>query len=234
MKEKKFQITRFIPVLLIFIAFIVVIYFHWYEYLSFTSLKTHHDQLLLWTRQHYFLVSLSYIVIYIVAVAISIPGAVFLTLAGGLLFGIVVGTVYTVFAATIGATVLFLAVKTSFGAWLATKANVWLKKMEQGFQKNAFNYLLFLRLIPLFPFWAVNIVPALLNMRLSSYILATFIGIIPGTLIYISLGNGLSQLFAQNKTPDLHIISKPSIILPILGLAILSLIPIIYKQWKAK
>lgn len=230
MSDKKFSTTRFIPLLLIIVAFILVIYFRWYQFLSFASLKAHHDQLLLWTSQHYFLVSLSYILIYIAAVTVSIPGAVFLTLAGGLLFGIIAGTIYTVFAATVGATLLFLAVRTALGSWLASRANVWLKKMEQGFQKNAFNYLLFLRLIPLFPFWAVNIVPALLTMRLVPYILATLLGIIPGTLVYISLGNGLNQLFAENKTPDLSIIFKPAILLPLLGLALLSILPILYKK----
>jgi len=234
MLDKKNLPLRFLPLLLIVIVLAVIIYFGWYRYLSFASLKKYHDQLLIWTQQHFFVASLSYILIYIVAVATSVPGAVFLTIAGGFLFGIIFGTIYTVIAATIGATLLFLAVKTAFGTWLTTKAQPWLKKMKQGFNRNAFNYLLSLRLIPLFPFWAVNIVPALLNMRLSSYIAATVLGIIPGTFVYTALGNGLGTFFANNTTPNLAIIFKPGILLPILALAILSLVPIFYKRWKHK
>ena len=171
---------------------------------------------------------------YIIAVAISIPGAVILSLIGGFLFGIILGTLYVIISATIGATIIFLAARSAFHALLLAKATPWLEKMEKGFQKNALQYLLFLRLIPLFPFWLVNIVPALLNVRLRTYIIATFFGIIPGVLVYVSVGNGLDTLFQTGQTPDLGIIFKPAILLPLLGLAILSLIPVIFKKWKGK
>jgi uncharacterized membrane protein YdjX (TVP38/TMEM64 family) len=228
------NIKRFIPLTLLIIGLALFFYFKLYRYLSFTQLKAHRDWLLQWTKTHYALAVLAYFVIYIVAVAISIPGAIFLTLTGGFLFGILFGTLYTVIAATLGATLLFISVKTAFGTWFANKANTWVSRMQQGFQKNAFYYLLFLRLIPLFPFWAVNIVPALLNMRLRSFILATFIGIIPGSLVYVALGNGLQDLFATNQTPNLSIIFKPTILLPILALAVLSLVPILYKKMSSR
>lgn len=227
-------VKRFIPLALLIIGLVLFFYFKLYRYLSFAQLKAHRDLLLQWTSTHYWLAVLAYFIIYILAVAISIPGAVFLTLTGGFLFGIVYGTIYTVIAATIGATLLFIAVKTAFGTWLASKASTWVKRMQQGFQKNAFNYLLFLRLLPLFPFWAVNIVPALLNMRLMPFMIATLVGIIPGSLVYVALGNGLQEVFASNQTPNLGIIFKPAILLPILGLATLALVPIIYRKYKGK
>ena len=228
------SMKRFIPLILLVIGLVLFFYFRLYQYLSFTQLKAHRDLLLQWTSTHYELAVLAYFVIYIVAVAISIPGAIFLTLTGGFLFGIVFGTIYTVIAATIGATLLFIAVKTAFGTWLANKANTWVKRMQQGFQENAFNYLLFLRLIPLFPFWAVNIAPALLNMRLVPFMVATLVGIIPGSLVYVALGNGLQEIFANNQTPNLGVIFKPVILLPIVGLAILALVPIIYKKMSSR
>src|SRR5262249_7408316 len=104
-------------------------------------------------------------------------------------------------------------------------------KLEAGFRADAFNYLLVLRLVPIFPFWLVNLVPALVGVRLTTYVLATFLGIIPGTFVYASLGNGLGSVVEE---PDLSIIFKPSVLVPIIGLAILALIPVGYKRWRGK
>ncbi len=228
------QLLRFLPLLVIIIALALAVYFRLYEYLSFTSLQQHHQQLLTWTQQHYFLILLIYMVIYIIAVAISIPGATILTIAGGLLFGIIPGTIYVVISATIGATLLFLATKTSLGNLLKAKAGPKLHKLEKGFQHNAFSYLLVLRLIPLFPFWLINIVPAVLNVRLRTFVTATFLGIIPGSFVYVLLGNGVSSVLDAGQTPNLGIIFQPAILAPLIGLAALALVPIIYKKIKAK
>jgi uncharacterized membrane protein YdjX (TVP38/TMEM64 family) len=106
--------------------------------------------------------------------------------------------------------------------------------MEQGFRDNALSYLLFLRLIPLFPFWLVNLVPAFLGVPLWTYVIGTFFGIMPGSIVYTSVGNGLGAVFDQGRTPDLSIIFKPEILLPIIGLAVLSLVPVAYKAIKGK
>jgi len=96
---------------------------------------------------------------------------------------------------------------------------------------DAFNYLLVLRLVPIFPFWLVNLVPALVGVRLPTYVLATFLGIVPGTFVYASLGNGLGSLVEE---PDLAIIFRPSLLVPIVGLALLALVPVGYKHWRSK
>lgn len=211
-----------------------VFYFRLYQYLSFETLKLHRQFLVEWTSQHYILAVLSYIFIYIIAVTISIPGAVFLTLAGGFLFGLILGTIYVVLSATIGATLLYLAVNTAIGEWLEKRASHWVKKMKQGFKKNAFFYLLTLRFMPIFPYWLVNIVSALLNVPLRIFISATFIGIIPGSIVYVSVGNGLGHIFDSGEKPNLGLIFNPSILLPLIGLAILSLIPVVYKHFIEK
>jgi uncharacterized membrane protein YdjX (TVP38/TMEM64 family) len=225
---------RWIPLFLLILGLSLAIYFRLYTYLSFASLQKHHAFLAQWTHEHYLLSVCCFIAIYIISVAISIPGAVFLTLISGFLFGLFWGTIYVVFSATIGAMVLFLAINTAFGEWLTQRAGDRIKKMELGFKQHAFNYLLTLRLIPIFPFWLINIAAALLNVSTRTFLTATFIGIIPGSFIYVSIGSGLNHLFDTGQAPNLTIIFTPPILLPLIGLAILSLIPVFYKKNRAR
>lgn len=234
MQQKKTKLTRLLPLIILMITLFLFFYFHLYQYINFESLKKHRQLLLTWTREHYFLTVFIYILVYIIGVAASIPGAIFFTLAGGFLFGIWFGTLYVVIGATIGASILFLAVKMAFADWFAKKSAKWMKQMEQGFRENAFNYLLTLRLIPLFPFWLVNIISALLNVRLSTFVAGTFLGIIPGSFIYASVGHNLGSLFDANQPPNLNVIFTPSIFLSLLGLATLSLLPVLYKFYENK
>jgi uncharacterized membrane protein YdjX (TVP38/TMEM64 family) len=226
------RLKRWIPLISIAILFFCFFYFHLYQYLTFAALKQHREFLLHWTMQYPVLSVLIYMGVYILAVAISVPGAAFLTLAGGFLFGAILGTVYVVISATLGATLIFLATQIALRDWLAQRMRGWVKKMKDEFSKNAFSYLMVLRLVPLFPFWVVNIVPALLGVRLSTFMLATFLGIIPGSFVYVTLGNGLGSLFDTNQTPNLSIIFTPKILLPLLALAALSLVPLIYQHLK--
>lgn len=228
------MLSRWLPIFTLLLMLILFFYFHLYRYLSFESLQYHRQQLLTWTEQHYLLMVIGFIFTYVVVVAISVPGAVFLTLAGGFLFGIVAGTTYVVIGATIGAILLFLAIRSALGVWLSKRASGWIALMETGFKENAFNYLLTLRLIPLFPFWLVNIVPALLNISLRTFALATFLGIIPGSFVYVLVGNGLGHVFDANESPKLDIIFDPKIFIPLLALAFLSLVPVGYKYFKRR
>ncbi len=234
MTENKNSFMRWLPLICLLIGIGVAIYFKLYRFLSFNMLQQHYQFLQRWTNDHYALAALMFMVIYFIATAVSFPGAVFLTLTSGLLFGLFWGTLYVVVGATAGATLLFLIVRLSFGDWIARRAQGWVLRMEQGFNKNAFNYLLFLRLVPLFPFWVVNIVPALLDMKARSYIFATFVGIIPGTFVYVLVGNGLGAILAQHKTPDLRVIFTPSVLIPILALAVLSVVPVVVKKIKER
>ncbi len=117
---------------------------------------------------------------------------------------------------------------------LRRRAGPWIGRLEAGFRENALSYLLVLRLVPLFPFWLVNLVPAFLGVPLTTYALGTFVGIIPGSFVYASVGNGLGAVFDAGGTPDLTIIFEPEILLPIIGLSLLALIPVVYKKFKGK
>lgn len=228
------QIRRWGLLIILLIFFALFFYFRLDRYLSFASLKNHREILLTWMENNFLEVFLSFMAIYALSVAVSIPGATFLTIIAGFLFGPILGTLAVVISATIGAFIIFLAVDLAFRDWVAQKAVKWLKKMEQGFQENAFSYLLFLRLMPLFPFWALNIVPALLGMRKSTYVLATFLGIIPGSFVYVMVGNGLGHVIDTHQKPRLDIIFDPKILLPILALAVLSILPTLYKKFIRK
>lgn len=198
------------------------------KYFTLESLRANRVVLAELVAQNPLVAPLAFGGLYALVVAFSLPLGAVMTLAGGLLFGLVVGTVTVVCGATLGATALFLAARGAFRESFARRARGTLKKLEAGFQANAFSYLLTLRLIPAFPFFLVNLAPALLGMRLSPYVLATLIGIIPGTFVYISIGNGLGALFDAGQTPELglSIFLKPEILLPIGGLILLSLLPI--------
>jgi len=224
------MLRRWTPLILLIVLLVLFFSFRLDRFLSFASLRDHRDFLLTWTEKHYALASFIFFASYTLAVVISIPGALFLTLAGGFLFGIIWGTVLVVISATLGATLLFFAVRMAIGDLLAKRASRWSEGMRMGFQNNAFSYLMTLRLIPLFPFWVVNIVPGLLDVSPKIYITATFIGIIPGSLVYVMVGNGLSKVFAQNQTPDLGIIFSPHVLFPLLALVALCLIPVLYQQ----
>ncbi len=167
---------------------------------------------------------------YALAVAFSLPIGVILTLAGGFLFGLWSGTVYVVIAATIGATVLFLAARSAMGHGLRGRAGPAVARMEQGFRDNAMSYLLFLRLTPVFPFWLVNLVPAVVGIPLRTFVLATFIGIIPASLVYASIGNGLGALFEAGQSCDPRVLMSAKVVLPLVGLAALALVPVFYKK----
>lgn len=223
---------RLWPLLVIILLFFLLYYFGINQYLSYASLQQHHQKLISWTNQHYIYAAGLYMLFYIICVAVSFPGALILTLTGGLLFGLWWGVLFVVISATLGSTLIFLIVKFALNDWITKKTAGWVSKMRKGFQDNAFSYLLILRLIPLFPFWAVNIVPALLGVKAQIFILATFLGIIPGSMIYVSIGNGLNHLFEKGQAPDLKMILTPPILWPLLALALLSLMPILYKKFK--
>jgi uncharacterized membrane protein YdjX (TVP38/TMEM64 family) len=176
---------------------------------------------------------LIFIIGYIVAVALSLPGAIWLTISGGFLFGTLFGTLYAVAAATIGAALVFILARYALGDYLRSKAGPTVRKMESGFRKNALSYLLFLRLTPVFPFWLVNLAAAFLGVRLSTFIIGTLFGIIPLSAIYASMGNGLGAVIDAGQLPDLSILYDPTIVGPLIGLAILALLPVAYKSIKA-
>ncbi|HEX6111912.1 MAG TPA: TVP38/TMEM64 family protein [Geminicoccaceae bacterium] len=228
------RVKRFSPLVMLLLAITAAFALGLDDYVSFEQLERNRGWLLDFVDRHAFLAPLGFMLIYAIAIALSLPGGAILTIAGGFLFGIVAGTVYAVVAATLGATVVFLIARTALGDSLRQRAGPAVRRMEAGFRENALNYLLFLRLIPAFPFWLVNLVPAFLGVPLGTYVVATAVGIIPGTLVFASVGNGLGTVFETGGRPDLGIVFKPDIILPIIGLAVLAILPVAYRKIKGR
>ena len=204
------------------------------DWLSVDSLILHYQFLTETVKNNVALSLALFMGAYILVVAFSVPGGAMMTMIGGVLFGYFAGTVSVVFAATIGATLLFLAAKTALGDLLKEKAAPWFSKMQKGFQQNAFHYLLFLRLVPIFPFFVVNLVPAFLGVKLRDYFWATLVGILPGTFVYVSIGVGLQSLLEQGKDLSLGTLITPQITLALAGLGLLALVPVFYKKWKKR
>lgn len=245
-KSKSSPIKTWAPVAVILSILGMAWTMGWLDYFSLSSIIMHREILSSFVADNLIIGLFAFLVVYAGLVAISFPGASLLTILAGFLFGGVIGGITTVFAATIGATLIFLIARSSFGEVMEKKASGFVKKLANGFQENAFEYLLTIRLTPLFPFWVMNIVPAILNMRLVPYTTATFIGIIPGTFAFSYIGAGLDSVIAaqENANPgcgaagtcevELSALITTEIIIAMLGLAFISTLPVIIKKWKAR
>lgn len=194
-------LKRWLPVVIIAGLMALAFAMGWHKYLTFKTIGLNYEALKAYIDDHLVIALAIYVVVYIAVVALSLPGGLVMTLAGGLLFGWLLGTVSTVIAATIGATLIFIVAKSSFGDALARRAGPWLSRLRAGFQEDALSYLLFLRLVPAFPFFVVNLAPALLGVQLSTFVFGTFFGIIPGTAAFSVAGSGLGSVIeAQNAS----------------------------------
>lgn len=230
MKKQQRYIVLSLYLLAIFLFFALDLH----HFFTFDMLKAYRADLKQFVRENVLLAPLIYMALYAIVVTLSIPIGAFLTITGGFLFGVTWGTLYTVIGATIGATGIFLLAQASIGKPLREKAGPWLQRMSAGFQKQAFSYLLTLRLIPIFPFFAINLVPAILGMDLRKYILATGIGIIPVTYLYSNVGSGIGGIFDTGKDFEANDILSPQIIFGLIGLAVLSLLPVVYRKMRGK
>jgi uncharacterized membrane protein YdjX (TVP38/TMEM64 family) len=222
-----------------------------HRYLSLTALAENRDMLRQSVDNHLALALAAFALVYVAAVALSIPGASILSIAGGFLFGWVLSAPVTVVAAVIGATAVFQIVKTSFGAALAERAGPMMQKLAQGFSDNAFGLLLFLRLTPVFPFWAVNAVAGLSRIPLKTFIAATAIGIIPASLAFALVGDGLDrvidaellryrQCLAGSAAGDCQFsvdassLLTPELWLGLTALGLVAMIPVAIRLWRGR
>jgi uncharacterized membrane protein YdjX (TVP38/TMEM64 family) len=247
-------LKRLWPLLLLVAAFALVLAMGWQRYLTLAELAARRDALRALIADHPLLSLIAYIGIYAGTVALSLPGGAVLTLAGGFLFGWFLGGLAAIVAATVGAVLVFLIAKTALGETLAARAGPWLGRLRQGFQEDAFNYLLFLRLVPIFPFWLVNLAPALLGVSLGTYTLATALGIVPGTFAYSIAGRGLDSVIeaqaaaqqsclakmgsdAQNSCPfvlEPQALLTPGLIAGFVALGLFALLPVALKRLKRR
>ena len=169
---------------------------------------------------------------YALVVAFSLPVASLMTLVVGFLFGQIWGTVIVVAGATVGALAVFTAARSALGGGLRARAGPFVRWLQAGFQANAWSYMLILRLVPLFPFWLVNIVPAMLQVPTRVFVLTTAIGIVPGSFVFVGLGNGMGHILEAGELPGLAVFAAPEVLMPLVLLAALSALPILYKRWR--
>lgn len=201
--------------------------------LTFDALAANRESLLAFRDANYALAVLAFMGAYIAIVAFSLPGATIATLTGGFLFGTFPGVLFNVAAATLGAVAIFTAARTGFGARFSARLEGQggaVARLQQGLRENEWSVLLMMRLVPAVPFFLANLIPAFLGVSTFRFALTTFLGIIPGGLVFTSVGAGLGQVFAAGGTPDLGVIFEPHILLPILGLAALSALPMVLKR----
>jgi len=227
-------LRRLAPVLILLVAIGLAFAFGLHEHLSIEVLREHRAFLNGFVAEQALLAALAFIGLYALTTMLWLPVGAVLTMAGGFLFGVTYGTLYVVVGATLGATAIFLIARYALGDLFRAKAGPFVARMEAGFSENALSYMLVLRLIPLFPFFIVNLVPAFLGVSLRIYVVGTFFGIIPGTLVFILAGAGLGSIFDQGGALTLQSVVTPEIVAGLIGLTLLSLLPVAYKRMKAK
>ncbi|EPX76842.1 putative membrane protein [Litoreibacter arenae DSM 19593] len=235
-KTDQSALRRKLPILII-VAVAAIGAFTLRDYLSFDALRDNREALIAFRDANYLLAVLGFIAIYVVIVAFSLPGAAIATLTGGFLFATFPGFLYNIIAATIGATAIFSAARMGFGEKLASRMEAGeglVKRIKDGIDENQWSVLFLIRLVPAVPFFVANLVPALVDVPLRRFVISTFFGIIPGSIVYTSVGAGLGEVFERGDTPNLGIIFEPHILLPILGLCALALLPIILKAVRGK
>lgn len=202
------------------------------DFLSFETLRDNRDALIGFRDANYPLSVVIFIALYVIIVSFSLPGATMATLTGGFLFATFPGFLYNVVGATIGATAIFLAARWGFGDRLGARLEAShgaVKKIKDGIDENQWSMLFLIRLVPAVPFFIANLVPAFLEVPLHRFVVTTFVGIIPGAVVYTSVGAGLGGVFERGASPDLGIIFEPQIIFPILGLSALAVLPVVLK-----
>ncbi len=249
--RKAGALRRWLPVLALVLLVALGLSLGVQRYLSLTLLAENREALRLWVTAHALLALGLYVLLYVAVVALSLPGAAVMSIAGGFLFGWQVSAPATVIAATVGAAIVFEIVKTSFGAALAERSGPFIRKMAEGFAQSAFSLLLFLRLTPVFPFWAVNAVAGLSRMPMRTFFTATALGIIPASFAFALMGSGLDRVIdaqlARYKaclagsapgqcsfSVELSALVSPELLWGLTGLGVISLLPLLLRWWKAR
>lgn len=231
-------VRRIVPLAILVSGLIAAYSLGFQDYLSLTYLSQKRDILASSVAGQPVLSAVLFVVIYIAAVAFSLPAASVLTIFGGFLFGWLAGGIMVVFAATIGATILFLVARSSFGSTLRDKLGDKAAAFADGLKKDAFNYLLVLRLAPVFPFFVVNVAPALFNVKTRDYVLATILGIIPGTFAFAWLGEGVGSVLdaakATGTEPSVKDLVTPEITFAFIALAIVAAIPLVVRKLRSQ
>ena len=178
--------------------------------------------------------SLLFMAIYAFGVAISVPGIALLTVVGGYLFGWIEGSVYVLIATTLAATAVFMLARSALGEPLRARAGPSLVRFADGFRSNALSYVFVLHLVPIFPYAMVIGIPAACGVRVQTFVISAFLGLLPGTLLLAHLGSGLGELLRAGLPIGIESLLRPEVLLPLVGLAVLALLPVAYRSWQAR
>jgi uncharacterized membrane protein YdjX (TVP38/TMEM64 family) len=241
---------RFAPLIALALISVLLLAMGAHRHLSFETLARHYEVLRGFIAGHFATAVIAYVALYTALVALSVPAGVFLTMVGGILFGTLIGGAAAVLAATLGAICIFLVARSALGEHLLRRAGARAQKLAGNFRTDAFSYMLFLRLTPIFPFWLVNLVPALCGVRLLPFAAATALGIIPLTFAYAFVGNGVASVIAAQEAARaacaaagdsdctlalrLDAVVTPQLIAALATLAVLALVPVVLKRWRAR
>jgi uncharacterized membrane protein YdjX (TVP38/TMEM64 family) len=246
----KLTLRRLAPLAVIVVISIGVVALGWHRQVSFETLARHHEALRDFIVAHEVPALAAYVVLYIAAVALSVPVGFYLTVVGGILFGGIVGGAAAMAGATIGAICIFLIARSALGEHLVRRAGPLAEKIAQGFRDDAFSYLLFLRLVPIFPFWAINLVAALAGVRLATFAAATALGIIPATFTFAFVGAGLDSVITAQQAAYRSCLAAgrsdcrlmfhmdtaltPELLAALAALGVLALVPVVVKRLRAR
>lgn len=225
-------LRRFGPVVVLVALFIWAVASGIADHISLEELRARAQDLQAFVRERPVLSVATYILLYVATVSISLPGALILSLSGGFLFGPILGGVAAVSGATGGSTVVYLVSRTAFADFLRRWRNPLLLRIEDGFRDNAFSYLLTLRLIPAFPLLLVNVASGLMGVPVRTFLLASFLGMVPSSFVYAGIGAGLGHVFAHGGPVSLHTLLSPRIYLPIIGMGVLAFLPPLWRHWR--
>ncbi len=243
-------LRRLAPVAAVVLVMALVFSMGWHRFLSLDTLVRHRATIESFVAARYTLAIATFVAAYVAAVALSFPGASILTITGGVLFGWFAGALSAMLGATTGATVVFLIARGACGETILRRAGPLACKLAQGFRADAFSYLLFLRLVPVFPFWLVNLAPAVVGVRLATFVLATALGIIPATFAYALVGEGLDSIIAAQEAayraclaagrPECRLdfsmsaLVTPQLLAAFAALGVVALIPVAVRKWRAR
>ena len=234
MPEPRPSPIRLLPILAIAIAALAgVIWLR--PYVGFDQLAAHREALEAFVADHYGLAVALFLAVYVALVGLSLPGATVATLAGGFLFGLFPGVFYNAGAATLGAVLIFLAARMGLGERLSARFDASsgkIGRLMRGLDRDQWSVLFLMRLVPVVPFFVANVIPGLLAVPLHRYVVTTALGILPGAVVYTSVGAGLGEVFDDGRRPDLGVIFEPHILLPLLGLSLLAALPILIRPFR--
>ena len=244
------RLRRFLPFAAIVVVMAVILAMGWHRQLSFETLVRHRAGIDAFVADHYPAAVAAFVALYVAVAALSVPGAVVLTICGGILFGWLVGGLAAIAGATAGATIIFSIARTACGESLMRRAGPRARNIANGLRSDAFSYLLFLRLVPIFPFWLVNLAPALVGVRLATFVGATALGIVPGTFVYALVGEGLDSVIRAEGAAfracvaagtsdcrlhfDMAAALTPQLLAALAALGLIALIPILLRRWRTR